>query len=61
MEDSDIVSLFWARSEDAVPAAAEKYGGLCLGVARNLLGDEDAEECVNDTWLGAWNAMPAAP
>ena len=59
MEDREIVALFWARDEGAIPAAADRYGGYCASIARNILGDErDAEECVNDTWLAAWNAMP---
>ena len=59
MEDHEIVALYWARDEGAIPATAEKYGGYCTCVARNILEDaRDAEECVNDTWLGAWNAMP---
>ncbi len=59
MEDARIVDLYWARDERAVAESAAKYGGYCLTVARNILSDgEDARECVNDTWLGAWNAMP---
>ena len=59
MEDSRIVGLFWARDPDAIPAASEKYGDYCAAVARNILRNpEDEEECVNDTWLRAWNAMP---
>ena len=59
MDDSEIVELFWQRSERAIPESAAKYGAYCQTVARNLLGsDEDAEECVNDTWLRAWNSMP---
>ena len=59
MEDSWIVELYWRRDADAIPATSEKYGGYCASIARNILGnEEDAEECVNDTWLGAWNSMP---
>lgn len=59
MEDSRIVELYWKRDADAIPATSEKYGGYCACIARNILGsEEDAEECVNDTWLGAWNSMP---
>ena len=59
MEDTDIVELYWQRSQQAVPETAAKYGGYCRIVAYNILStDEDAEECVNDTWLGAWNSMP---
>ena len=59
MDDSQIVQLFWNRDESAIPATAEKYGGYCMAIARNITGSpEDAEECVNDTWLSAWNSMP---
>lgn len=59
MDDHQIVDLYWARSHLAVEASSRKYGALCRSIAMNLLGDRrDAEECVNDTWLGAWNAMP---
>lgn len=59
MEDIQIVDLFWQRSAEAIPAAAERYGRYCAAVARSVLSDErDAEECVNDTWLAAWNSMP---
>lgn len=59
MEDARIVELYWKRDADAIPATSEKYGGYCAAIARNILGnEEDAEECVNDTWLGAWNSMP---
>ena len=61
MRDSDIVDLYWARDERAVAETEAKYGRYCLAIARNILADrEDARECVNDTWLGAWNAMPDA-
>lgn len=59
MEDKDILALYRARSEDAVAATEEKYGGLCRSVAQNILpSGEDAEECVNDAWLSAWNSIP---
>ena len=59
MEDAAIVALYWARDERAIPATAERYGGYCAAISRNILGSrEDAEECVNDTYLRAWNAMP---
>lgn len=59
MEDRDIVQLYWDRDERAIPATSEKYGSYCRSIARNILRSrEDAEECVNDTWLHAWNAMP---
>ena len=59
MEDSQIVQLYWARSQQAIAESDLKYGSYCHSIARNILTqEEDAEECVNDTWLHAWNAMP---
>ena len=59
MEDSRIVELYWRRSGDAIAETSRKYGGYCYAIAYNLLSSvQDAEECVNDTWLGAWNSMP---
>lgn len=59
MEDSRIIDLYWERDEKAIHAAASKYGSYCYAVAYNILGSrEDAEESVNDAYLGAWNAMP---
>ena len=59
MEDREIIALYWARNDRAIAASGEKYGGYCFTVAQNILGSpEDSEECVNDTWLSAWNAMP---
>ena len=59
MEDSKIIDLYWARSQQAIEVSEEKYGPYCHTIARRILErEEDAEECVNDTWLHAWNAMP---
>ena len=59
MEDQGIIDLYWARSEQAIAESETKYGTFCRAIARNILRqEEDAEECVNDTWLHAWNAMP---
>lgn len=59
MEDSQIVELYWQRNRQAIAYSEEKYGAYCFAVARGILdSEEDAEECVNDTWLHAWNAMP---
>ena len=59
MDDEAIIGLFWERSETAITAASEAYGPYCRTIAQNILADpRDAEECVNDTWLRAWNAMP---
>jgi RNA polymerase sigma-70 factor (ECF subfamily) len=61
LDDSEIVNLFWERSERAISALAAKYGGYCLSVAQNILRSrEDAEECVNDAYTRAWNAIPPA-
>ena len=59
MEDRQIVELLWSRDSGAISALAGKYGGLLGGIARGILEDErDAEECVNDTYLAAWNSIP---
>ncbi len=59
MEDRQIIELYWTRSEAAIERTAEKYGGYCGAIARNILQNEqDAEECVNDVWLRAWNSIP---
>ena len=59
MDDAGIVKLFLRRDEAAITAAAERYGSRLHALARNLLGsDADAEECVNDAWLEAWNRIP---
>lgn len=60
MEDNDIIRLYWDRNEQAISATSDKYGRYCKRIAVNILGsEEDAKECVNDTWLNAWNAMPS--
>ncbi|MDE7435509.1 MAG: sigma-70 family RNA polymerase sigma factor [Lachnospiraceae bacterium] len=59
MEDEHIVDLYWERSEKAITETASKYGKYCYSIAYNILADhDDAEECVSDTYLGAWNSMP---
>ena len=59
ISDREIVDLYWAREERAITETDRKYGALCRHVSSNLLGSrDDAQECVNDTWLAAWNAMP---
>jgi len=59
MDDGQIVSLYWARDERALSESERKYGAYCRAIARNILhSPEDADEAVNDTWFGAWNAMP---
>ena len=62
MEDSAIIDLYWAREERALSETDTKYGGYCRSIAHNILRNrEDTEECVSDTWLHAWNAMPPQP
>lgn len=59
MEDHAIVDLYWSRSEDAIAETDKKYGPYCRQISYNILRSTyDADECVNDTWLRAWNAMP---
>lgn len=59
MEDQAIIDLYFQRSENAISETAAKYGGYCYSIAEHILGNkEDSEECVSDTWLAAWNAMP---
>ena len=59
MDDKYIVELFFARDERAIKLCAERYGGYCHVIAYNILASrEDAEECVNDTYLRAWNSIP---
>jgi RNA polymerase sigma-70 factor (ECF subfamily) len=59
MDDNEIVDLFWARDEAAIVQAERKYGGYCGSIARNILhSEEDAEECLSDVWLAAWNSIP---
>lgn len=59
MDDKKIVDLYWQRDENAIAVTSVKYDAYCGSIARNILTDlEDAEECVNDTWLNAWNAIP---
>lgn len=59
MNDSEILDLYWSRSENAIAATAEKYENYCRAISYHILGnDEDAKECVNDTWLNAWNSIP---
>ena len=59
MDDKEIIGLYWARSENAVTETARKYGKFCHSIAFHILANrEDSEECVNDTWLHTWNAIP---
>jgi RNA polymerase sigma-70 factor (ECF subfamily) len=59
MDDDKIISLYWQRDEEAIAETQKKYGRFCYSIAYGLLkSKEDAEECENDTYLDAWNAIP---
>lgn len=59
MDDEKIVELYWLRSSAAIEETEKKYGAYLNTVAFNILRNaQDAEECVNDTYVGAWNSMP---
>ncbi|MBE6978041.1 MAG: sigma-70 family RNA polymerase sigma factor [Ruminococcaceae bacterium] len=59
MEDEKIIELYFAREEWAIEETDRKYGAYCKTIAWRILQNiSDAEECVNDTWLRVWNAVP---
>ncbi len=59
MEDQQIIDLYFDRNEQAITETNVKYGKLCHSIAYNILSNrEDSEECVNDTYIGVWNAIP---
>lgn len=59
MEDEQIIRLFEERSAEAIEQTKSQYGALCRSLAGKLLSrEEDVEECVNDTYLALWNAIP---
>ena len=59
MKDAEIVDLYWQRGEKAIQETTRKYGAYLSKIAYNILSDlEDSHECVNDTYLAAWNSMP---
>lgn len=59
MDDKQIIGLFFQRSEQAITQLKEKYGALCLSVARHILPDSrDVEECLGDVLLKVWNTIP---
>lgn len=59
MDDESIIALYWHRDEQAIYETSVKYGRLCWHIAGNILSSrEDCEECVNDTYLGVWHAIP---
>lgn len=60
MDDNKIVDLYWERSEKAIAETSTKCGRYCHYIAYNILQNyEDSEECVNDTYIKAWNSMPS--
>lgn len=61
MDDERIIELFFDRSEKALAELDVKYGKLCYKLSYGILNSrQDAEECVNDAYLGVWNAIPPA-
>lgn len=59
MEDEAIIELFFARSERAIKELDLKYGKVCRKISSNILhSPQDAEECINDAYLGVWNTIP---
>ncbi len=61
MDDNKIIEMYFARSEQAIAETDKKYGAYCFGIARSILNSpQDAEECVNDAYLGVWNSIPPA-
>ncbi len=57
--DAQIIQLYWNRDAQAISASMDRYGAYCFSIADGILDNaQDAEECVNDTWLRAWNAIP---
>lgn len=59
MTDDEIIEHYWQRDKSAISETSEQYGAYCYHIANNILHNkEDAEECVNDTWLRAWSSIP---
>lgn len=58
MEDNEILELFWKRKEQALSELERKYGTRLKTLASRMVSEEDAEECVNDTYLAVWNSVP---
>ncbi|MNO17211.1 RNA polymerase factor sigma-70 [compost metagenome] len=59
MEDQGIVHLYLQRSQQAILETKNKYGAYCRVIAKNIISNfSDVEECENDTYLAAWNAIP---
>ena len=59
MEDKQIIALYWSRNEDAIRQTESRYGGRLNALAYRIVNTrEDAQECVSDTYLAAWDSMP---
>ena len=59
MQDSEIVKLYFERDDKAIMQTEKRYSNYCRSIAIRILGDsEDVEECLNDTYLRAWNSIP---
>ena len=59
LSDEEIIALYWDRDEQAISRTDEKYKKFLLSVAFNIVfDDQDCEECLNDTYIDAWNSMP---
>lgn len=59
MDDRELIDLYWDRDEKAIAETERRFGSYCLAIAYRIVGTkEDAEECVSDTWLRAWNSIP---
>lgn len=59
MDDEKIIEMYFDRNQKAVEETEKKYGRYCFSLAARILANkEDSEECVNDTWLSAWNSIP---
>lgn len=59
MNDNQIVDLYWKRQGTAISETEKKYGRYLFSIAEHILAQyEDSEECVNDTYWGAWNSIP---
>ncbi len=61
IDDEKIIDMFFERSEQGIRELDNKYGKICHNLSYNIVNDrQDAEECVNDAYFGAWNAIPPA-
>lgn len=59
ISDEQIINMYWQREEEAILRTDEKYGAYCFAVSKRILDNqEDAKECINDTWLKTWHSLP---